>query len=769
MPEPSSNQSKSERDIEFRRPEPASESLITSLMPATSSVAVVETEQQRSYLGTAFASLYDKAMGTPDSKEQFDRRDTFSQYASNFVKTACLFIPGKPVRAFGSAAIAYALDEAKPSDSATTQVLDAALGAAKGTAIKGSFSIFGGIDSVAVKGVLMGSSARLVDTAFSRKNYFDSNGSLSLQAGYERIRENVVNRDAVAADMVIFGLSHGILGAANRASGEALLKSPFAATLLTGSTFGLVSGANAEIAAQRNNGSGSIDWVKVAQRGLLQSGIDTVAALPGAYMGARMQRQNLAQARESLPREQRAIAGRMLETQPYDPLSIRLSEVTQRLGQPAVETTQLVVARPEPPGGYRGAEDFAQRGGERVETPVRVYPVEGHKTVIVVPEEYARGLDRVRAVRLRAERGDSAVSGQVPDITLLNRALPEDFIPLLDRLPDSSIVKRVVLRNDVNPADYLHRLESGNPTFVSDATATPRGDMTFYRYNLTPNLAVDGKHEWSHIVKYNRGLEGRLFELAEQLEKFGYHSRGRALVNSDENFAVHLGEDVLGHNPAKIKQLVEEAPIRTLIMGRALARTLELVPGERRSVPGYEHAQQRLQMLEQQNYQQRGIEQLNRIATGNEPAAAETAAKLMVSLGEGRNATGGPSSLSFARSSIFGDYHFSQMRTWDWLQSLDVSRTNVGRQRYFHDIAEIPKVDTLSLASTMVENSSLAPVSRMQTLRSLDLSGTRIDDGSIVHLSRMPQLLILDLTGTKVSSTGLQRLQQALPTTEIVH
>src|SRR5581483_7377150 len=105
------------------------------------------------------------------------------QYACGFLKTVPLFLQGK-LGLYGTIA-AYALDQARPSESTGNKLIDLALGGTKGGLMRGAFSILGSRElSIVGKGVALGASSRLIDVALTRQTYVDlSTGKFSLDTG----------------------------------------------------------------------------------------------------------------------------------------------------------------------------------------------------------------------------------------------------------------------------------------------------------------------------------------------------------------------------------------------------------------------------------------------------------------------------------------------------------------------------------------------------------------------------------------------------------
>ncbi|MBI2809385.1 MAG: hypothetical protein HYX67_00945 [Candidatus Melainabacteria bacterium] len=207
-----------------------------------------------------------------------------TQYGAGMVKTAGLFIPNRV--GYAISGIAYALDQAKPGDSISDQLIDGGLGAAKGLGIKGSFTYLGSKDmGIAMKAVSLGISARVMDSALTRETYADGHGGYSATAGLAKTVDQSFNRTALASDVITFGLAHGALSGINGITSGALRNSPFWSTVATGGVFGASAGSVQEINRQQQSGE-KFDIQKIITSAALTGATDMIAAGPGARMAS---------------------------------------------------------------------------------------------------------------------------------------------------------------------------------------------------------------------------------------------------------------------------------------------------------------------------------------------------------------------------------------------------------------------------------------------------------------------------------------------------
>ena len=293
------------------------ETRFDSVAAARQAIAFHESKDaSRSYLGAAISSLtsaderslaqlkkltadYDRAAtaGNPaaaakikqdleqavgDDRKAVERQDEIAQYGSGFLKAAGLFMRGK-AGLLGTAA-AYALDQMNPNDPFKTQALDGGLGITKGLALKGIFHRLGQAEvGIAAKGVGLGMSSRLAEIGLTRQTYMDGNGELSGALGLGRITTGMFSKEALATDAIVFALAHGMVRGGNSITGGAIDRSPLATSMLTASSFGLLSGSSAEVHKQLSEGKSlsTMDYAAIVKKGAIQGSIDLLAGTPG--------------------------------------------------------------------------------------------------------------------------------------------------------------------------------------------------------------------------------------------------------------------------------------------------------------------------------------------------------------------------------------------------------------------------------------------------------------------------------------------------------
>jgi hypothetical protein len=550
----------------------------------STSPAVTDTiaSQARNIAASGDGAYVASAGQVPGIVEQLHRdqqrlklEQEISTYGAGFLKTATLFLRGRA--ALPLAMTVYGLDEAKPGDALGTQILDGALGAGKGAGMRAAFSLTHGIGDIAAKGMTLGIASRATEVGLTRTNYINpETGAFSMETGLRNLQQGVFNKNALAFDVITFGASAGVIGAANRASGGAIGRSPFVSTMLTGTTFGITGGGLEELSKQ--TASGNIDLAEITKRALIRGALDTVAAIPGGLQARHAYR-------PSLPAEQPLLAPALRPakdgtTEALSSIKFtrematgsKLAELTAKLSAPESAPMKLLVENPNRPQTFRSEADFLQNGVRYQEVPGRIYRF--GQTEIAAPEAYAAKFDAVRQYRSEIAGKSSAEQAQIAqrvlgeDAHLAKIALPEDFLPAIEMLPDRRI-GRINLLDIKNPEDIWVQ-QQGNSKYSSTAVVEPNGDVTFFRKQHDIYLHSDLGHEWAHLLRDSNPKAAAAFDLAASRESNGYMNRPHAGKNNSENFAVHLGEEFLHPDRDVFINLTREAPMRSVAMAQAL-------------------------------------------------------------------------------------------------------------------------------------------------------------------------------------------------------
>lgn len=339
-----------------------------------------------------------------------------------------------------------------------------------------------------------------------------------------------------------------------------------------------------------------------------------------------------------------------------------LTALGARLGKPAEGVQTFVQMNDHAPKKFANREQFWDNTMVS-DRPVRVYDVEGHSTKIVVEEQFARELDLIRLQRMSSEKFrekanepcaydalpkeqrqlvQSSIENGTGEVarsilganadhsieivkarlmylrpTEPNRMLPEEFIPILDEMPNPGLIKQLTLVKERNHEDAWIR-QTYDREFVSVATASTLGEVKFYNPMRT-NVREYMLHEWSHLVKFGQKENSRLFDLAMlvdkeemnithpprgddgkfpagELEKGMYFASRYSRRNEDENFAVHMGEYFLNPDADEFMVLARSAPVRAAVFGRSLNHELNI---SGRQSPFAEQLRQRIKYVEE--------------------------------------------------------------------------------------------------------------------------------------------------------------------------
>ncbi|MBU6455499.1 MAG: hypothetical protein KGS72_27250 [Cyanobacteria bacterium REEB67] len=176
------------------------------------------------------------------------------------------------------------------------------------------------------------------------------------------------------------------------------------------------------------------------------------------------------------------------------------------------------------------------------------------------------------------------------------RALPEDMIPILDALPNRNLVKEVLLLDSRSVGDLFSAVRFKAPGFQAAATVEENGTVRFFQANHGTRLYNTTFHEWAHLAKWASPPFSKLFDLSsvvdsrgmnidhqatadarrdnpaqEPVTKLGqYYPDLHSTRNQDENWAVGLGEEMLGTDPTSLFSYVNQAPVRAMTLASAL-------------------------------------------------------------------------------------------------------------------------------------------------------------------------------------------------------
>jgi hypothetical protein len=546
------------------------------------------------------------------------------------LKSVPLFLRGP--KALIGAAVLYALDQASPADNFRAQAADIGLGGLKGLATKAVFESVGneqnnvigkmianmGTTGIAVRGVALGTTSRIIDEALTRRTLVDSQGLTnwsSVATELSKVWSHATNTGAIFVDGAIFLGSHCAIGAANSASGETIANSPFWKTTLTGTTYGMTSGAISEIYREVNNNEGLHPW-EIASRSLVSGVLNTMAALPGARQAsgavlrpaseAMLKIEDSARdpANDDFSKNERNAITEQKDWQSLVRLAKRFagySRVTEHLMSPI-----------EGAGPFKDYSDFLWRGQGFVRLKMRCYNIDGHpETKFLVSERDSNNFAKLKALRFLNEQSAnvdvSKLSAEkqtkLQELIRQSRELeqnplcedmpPEQAVRLLDEAPDSRLVNKLLfLKSRHKSEPWFKQVISDKVSIEGEAVLEMNseegrpllGRITMYQ----PKTYTEGRntflHEWAHLAKKDAPVESALFDEAGSIEPTDIFNDPRSGHMAEEEWARMLGEHILSENPMKQLIAIGVSPVRASILGRYLTNVLENVPESQRSV-----------------------------------------------------------------------------------------------------------------------------------------------------------------------------------------
>jgi hypothetical protein len=526
-----------------------------------------EGQQKESYLDGAIDAVWRRDPNATEPQAQ--------DYLKQIIKTVPLFMGGRV--ALAGAALTHALDQAKPGDDLGTQLLDGSLGAAKGAGTKAMFDKIGSWDmSFVAKGLGMGMTARTLEVGLSRETYLHD-GQFSLRHARSTMMDALGQKQLVA-DAAIAGIGFGALRGMNRAGLTGVMESRLGGTVLAGTVFGGSAGAFQEF--QRQSAQGKFDPVAIARESLIHAGIGSVSAAPGGLQaGLRLHRSDLG---------------------PFDPAQTKAN--FERMHSP-VEKTAPVYEPSNPNARYANQMEAFQQGRKAVERPVVEYSITGHDTKMIIPKEFDWSLQRLRAIRETASQpmtlqnffSVGSARLKLDAHQYRGRYLPEDLIAGLDMTPNSSLIKQFTVTGERHP--YAHQVRGHGSNGVLGEAFTKQRELVFYKPPRGWRPEEITVHEWAHLQHDAHSRAFAAFHGALKLEEYGWDSRSNAKLNVKENWGYN-SEPLLGADRRAFETMVERAPIRSTVMGRALEESLATLPVERRDA-NYHRLLERAQYIRQ--------------------------------------------------------------------------------------------------------------------------------------------------------------------------
>lgn len=246
------------------------------------SLAELKALEERAKAGNVKAG--EIAAAVKSDKEAVNFQNEVTTYGTGFVKAATLFMPGKGKVPWGviASGTVHSIDQVKvaPDVSGSQMAMDATLGFTKGAALKYTMDKVGaGSWRTWEKGLVIGGAGGALETGLQRENWvkdgrFDS-------AGLTRLGQSTVF--GAGAGAVTFHFGHKLFKGVSAQTGGALERSPLAANMGMGFSFGATGGFTGE--AMHQIQTGKFDPVNLAVRTVLQGTTDMFAGGAGYKAG----------------------------------------------------------------------------------------------------------------------------------------------------------------------------------------------------------------------------------------------------------------------------------------------------------------------------------------------------------------------------------------------------------------------------------------------------------------------------------------------------
>jgi hypothetical protein len=506
-----------------------------------------------------------------------------------------------------------------------------------------------------------------VRTGFNTENWKDSQGNFSLSTG----AENLIKGSATGA---LVNLPAGLLGFRVAKASSVMLESgavtPRLASVITGAGSGYAAGGvyggldavmsgksfpdvlksineGGMIGAASGGLMGSFDGWRIvnSNRSAKSTDISTMAVeRTSAEKPMAVERptdvdrptpQDSIRPRDMLSEISEAdnVSRFSVDPAKYEAMSIKpremppIVEVQNRLTSVEVRPEKYEYLDPQAKGPWKDFSDFATNL-KSAEKDFRVYKVDNGNIEIALPEAYAKQLDEVRALRIKAEKPsilDNLPPGQhiavqnmvrtgnvatfkdfysdqeatqilpilsarikLADHPLGNRALPEDFVTMLDELPTRTNIKRLTISDERFSQDAWHK-QDYKPTFQAAATAAESiGGVDFYQPNRADQLQSTFRdslrgtlfHEHGHLVP----PKNTMYADASLLEKDGYYVTDYSKRNNDERWTEDRAKAWLHPDVDKFLEMSEKGPIRSVVIAQEFIKQAGSLPPAEQSV-----------------------------------------------------------------------------------------------------------------------------------------------------------------------------------------
>ena len=232
--------------------------------------------------------------------------------------------------------------------------------------------------------------------------------------------------------------------------------------------------------------------------------------------------------------------------------STRMEKITYKSTNPYSEVDHLLTT-----------EDF------------KFYKLKGLDTQVGLPVSFAHSLEKIRETRKIASDMEGFERDKFDTFNRDNlhgydsAILPEQMLYFLRELPNPSLVKELLL---IPEADF-------RAGAAVDLDLPGRMQIFDFKKFLDPYIDTAEapfylRHEWSHLADQQGGTLSGAFRIAHKLEINGFFADKSAKGRVAEDWAVHLGENLIDPNALKFYETVEKAPMRSLVLLQSLKQQL---------------------------------------------------------------------------------------------------------------------------------------------------------------------------------------------------
>jgi hypothetical protein len=163
---------------------------------------------------------------------------------------------------------------------------------------------------------------------------------------------------------------------------------------------------------------------------------------------------------------------------------------------------------------------------------------------------------------------------------------PEKLTKALSRLPDEGAAIKQIIIDDHDLSNNLwHSFKIGRSFRSAASTDRFRGQLRFYPSDFFDSTSITKQylsHEWAHLIEESskaRQLFEEALELENELGRKPYRQRSYAGYNSNEDWAVHLGEVILADDDSYLHMLksVKNTPsqYKVIFLADALKENLK--------------------------------------------------------------------------------------------------------------------------------------------------------------------------------------------------